>query len=50
MIDWSLFYLISEWGIRLVMLIYVPQLRSAAASRNWLLFIFLLHWPGVTIY
>src|SRR5258707_14679198 len=50
MIDWSLLYLISEWGIRLVMLIYVPQRRSAAASRTWLLFIFLLPWPGVVLY
>jgi cardiolipin synthase len=50
MIDWSLLYLISEWGIRFVMLIYVPQRRSAAASRTWLLFIFLLPWPGVTLY
>ena len=50
MIDWSLLYLISEWAIRLVMLIYVPQRRSAAASRTWLLFIFLLPWPGVALY
>ncbi len=50
MIDWSLLYLISEWAIRFVMLIYVPQRRSAAASRTWLLFIFLLPWPGVALY
>ena len=50
MIDWSLLYLISEWAIRFVMLIYVPQRRSAAASRTWLLFIFLLPWPGVVLY
>ena len=50
MIDWSLLYLVSEWAIRLVMLIYVPQRRSAAASRTWLLFIFLLPWPGVVLY
>jgi cardiolipin synthase A/B len=48
--DWSLLYLISEWVIRFVMLIYVPQKRSAAASRTWLLFIFLLPWPGLFIY
>jgi cardiolipin synthase len=32
------------------MLIYVPQQRTAAASRTWLLFIFLLPWPGIVIY
>jgi cardiolipin synthase A/B len=48
--DWSLLYLISEWAIRFVMLIYIPQKRSAAASRTWLLFIFLLPWPGLILY
>jgi cardiolipin synthase len=33
-----------------VMLIYVPQKRSATASRTWLLFIFLLPWPGLILY
>ena len=47
---WSLVYLISEWTIRLVMLVYVPQRRSAAASRTWLLLIFLLPWPGLAVY
>src|SRR5260370_32209780 len=47
---WSVLYLISEWAIRLVMLVYVPQRRSAAASRTWLLFIFLLPWPGLIVY
>lgn len=47
---WSLVYLISEWLIRLVMLVYVPQKRTAAASRTWLLFIFLLPWPGLLVY
>lgn len=48
--DWSLVYLISEWCIRLVMLVYVPQRRSTAASRTWLLLIFLLPWPGLILY
>jgi len=48
--DWSLLYLISEWSIRLVTLIYVPQRRSTAAARTWLLFIFLLPWPGLLLY
>src|SRR3984957_18396966 len=50
MIDWSFLYLCSEWAIRLSMLLYVPQRRSAAASRTWLLFIFLLPWPGLIVY
>jgi len=47
---WSTIYLASEWVIRFAMLIYVPQRRTAAASRTWLLFIFLLPWPGIAIY
>src|SRR5579872_4592069 len=50
MFNWSLIYLVSEWAIRLVMLVYVPQRRGAAASRTWLLLIFLLPWPGLLIY
>lgn len=48
--SWSLLYLVSEWLIRLAMLFYVPQQRSAAASRTWLLLIFLLPWPGLILY
>ena len=47
---WSLIYLISAWSIRAGMLFYVPQRRSAAASRTWLLLIFLLPWPGFLAY
>ena len=50
MIHWSVIYLISEWVIRLVMLVYVPRQRNAAASRTWLLLIFLLPWPGLLFY
>ena len=48
--DWSLAYLISEWAIRFVMLVYVPQRRTPAAARAWLLLIFLLPWPGLVVY
>src|SRR5450756_1057250 len=47
---WSTLYLASEWAIRFVMLVYVPQQRTAAAARTWLLLIFLLPWPGLVIY
>src|SRR4051812_15449037 len=40
----------SEWVLRVVMLVYVPQRRSAAAARGWLLLIFLLPIPGVILY
>ncbi|HEY5753207.1 MAG TPA: cardiolipin synthase [Chthoniobacterales bacterium] len=47
---WSVVYLYSEWIIRIIMLFYVPQHRSAAASRTWLLLIFLLPLPGLILY
>ena len=43
-------YYASEWIIRIVMLIYVPQRRTPAAARSWLLLIFLLPWPGFLLY
>jgi cardiolipin synthase A/B len=43
-------YYVSEWVIRLIMLVYVPQRRTAAATRTWLLLIFLLPWPGLIVY
>ena len=50
MSTWHWIYYIGEWVIRFVMLIYVPQRRSAAAARAWLLMIFLLPWPGLILY
>lgn len=46
----ALLYVLSEWVIRLTMLVYVPQRRSPAAARTWLLLIFLLPWPGCLLY
>ena len=43
-------YYASEWVIRLAMLVYVPQHRTSAATRTWLLLIFLLPWPGLLVY
>ncbi len=43
-------YYASEWVIRLAMLVYVPQQRSSAATRTWLLLIFLMPWPGLIAY
>lgn len=43
-------FVLSEWVIRLVMLVYVPHRRSPAAARTWLLLIFVLPWPGLILY
>src|SRR4051794_2489635 len=50
MLTWTTAYYISEWLIRLIMLFYVPNRRSPAAARTWLLLIFLLPWPGLILY
>src|SRR5689334_18134682 len=47
---WHDVYFISEWVVRILMLFYVPQRRSANAARAWLLLIFLLPLPGVILY
>jgi len=43
-------YLISEWLVRIIMLLYVPQRRSPASARAWLLLIFFLPIPGLVLY
>src|SRR5215470_10058291 len=43
-------YLISEWILRVAMLVYVPQRRSPASARAWLLLIFFLPWLGFALY
>jgi len=47
---WGALYVASEWIIRLAMLFYVPQRRSPAAARAWLLLIFFLPWVGLILY
>ena len=44
------FYLLSEWGVRLVMLFWVPTRRSPEAAKGWLLLIFFLPWFGLLLY
>src|SRR2546425_1561353 len=48
--DWALVYLFSEWIIRLIMMIYVPQRRSTADARTWLLTIFIFPLGGLLLY
>ncbi|MGN5480508.1 PLDc N-terminal domain-containing protein [Cupriavidus basilensis] len=37
-------------GIRLTMLVNVPQRRAPAAARTWLLLVFFLPWLGLLLY
>lgn len=46
----GVFYVTLEWCIRIVMLVYVPQRRTPAAARTWLLFIFFLPFVGLLLY
>lgn len=50
MVTWATIALIAEWIIRVVMLVYVPNQRSPAAARTWLLLIFFLPWVGLVLY
>ncbi|WP_112661608.1 cardiolipin synthase [Microvirga flavescens] len=47
---WALLYLVSEWIIRLVMLVVVPVRRSPDAAKGWLLLAFFLPWPALVLY
>jgi cardiolipin synthase len=47
---WATLYLISEWVIRLVMVVVVPFRRSPEAAKGWLLLVFFLPWPGLLLY
>jgi cardiolipin synthase len=49
-ITWTTIHLIAEWSIRLIMLVYVPQRRSPAAARSWLLLIFIFPYLGLFLY
>ncbi len=50
MLTWTAIHLIAEWTIRLIMLVYVPQRRSPAAARSWLLLIFIFPYLGLLLY
>jgi cardiolipin synthase len=49
-LSWAALHVTAEWIIRLVMLVYVPQKRSPAAARSWLLLIFVLPYVGLILY
>ena len=47
---WAWVFFLSEWAIRLVMLVVVPFRRTPAAAKGWLLLIFFEPWVGLLIY
>ena len=47
---WGLVVYLSEWVIRLTMLLIIPFRRSPATARGWLLLIFFLPWTGLVLF
>jgi cardiolipin synthase len=47
---WAWIFLLSEWAIRLGMLVMVPFRRTPAAAKAWLLLIFFEPWIGLLLY
>jgi len=47
---WAWFFFVSEWAIRLAMLVVVPFRRTPAAAKGWLLLIFFEPWVGLLLY
>jgi cardiolipin synthase len=47
---WAWIFFLSEWAIRLAMLVYVPFRRTPAAAKGWLLLIFFEPWVGLLLY
>ncbi len=44
------FFFVSEWAIRLTMLVLVPMRRTPATAKGWLLLIFFEPWIGLLLY
>jgi cardiolipin synthase len=47
---WPTLYLLSEWVIRIAMLLWIPNRRSPEAAKGWLLLIFFLPSLGFLLY
>jgi cardiolipin synthase len=47
---WAWTFFLSEWAVRLAMLVVVPFRRSPAAAKGWLLLIFFEPWVGLLLY
>lgn len=48
--SWTALYLTFEWGVRLVMLCWVPTRRSPEAAKGWLLLLFFQPVIGLALY
>ena len=47
---WAWIFFLSEWAIRLAMMVVVPFRRTPAAAKGWLLLIFFEPWVGLLLY
>jgi cardiolipin synthase len=47
---WAWIFFLSEWAIRLAMLVVVPFRRTPAAAKGWLLLVFFEPWVGLALY
>jgi cardiolipin synthase len=47
---WAWIFFLSEWAVRLAMLVAVPFRRTPAAAKGWLLLIFFEPWIGLLLY
>src|SRR5262245_46750314 len=47
---WYWLFFLSEWAIRLAMLVVVPFRRTPATAKGWLLLIFFEPWVGLVLY
>jgi cardiolipin synthase len=47
---WAWIFFLSEWALRLVMLVVVPRRRTPAAAKGWLLLILFEPWIGLLLY
>jgi cardiolipin synthase A/B len=47
---WAWLFFVSEWLIRLAMLVVVPFRRAPAAAKGWLLLTFFEPWVGLLLY
>jgi len=50
MLSLSFAYYLSEWLIRLIMLVVVTRRREPSSSMAWLLVVFFIPWPGLILY
>src|SRR5262249_47242539 len=47
---WAWIFFLSEWAIRLAMIVVIPFRRTPAAAKGWLLLIFFEPWVGLLLY